>query len=124
MQETCDTQINEVATIRGYQMVPKNDEEALLKAVANQPVTVALEGYERDFQLYDGVVFTGDCGNSLTHAVTTVGYGTSEEGLNYWLIKNSWGQSWGENGYMKIQRNVERQGGLCGIAMKASYPTA
>ncbi|KAB2032390.1 hypothetical protein ES319_D05G370000v1 [Gossypium barbadense] len=124
MQETCDTQINEVATISGYQMVPKNDEEALLKAVANQPVSVALEGYGRDFQLYDGGVFTGDCGNSLTHAVTIVGYGTSKKGLNYWLIKNSWGQRWGENGHMKIQRNVERQGGLCGIAMKASYPTA
>ncbi|KAK8300269.1 hypothetical protein V6Z11_D05G372500 [Gossypium hirsutum] len=113
MQETCDTQINEVATIK-----------ALLKAVVNQPVSVALDGYERDFHLYSGGVFTGDCGNSLNHAVTIVGYGTSEEGLNYWLIKNSWGQRWGENGYMKIQRNVERQGGLCGIAMKASYPTA
>ncbi|XP_017640138.1 ervatamin-B-like [Gossypium arboreum] len=124
IQETCDTQINEVATISGYQMVPKNDEEALLKAVTNQPVSVALEGNGRDFQFYNGGVFTGDCGNSLTHAVTIVGYGTSEEGLNYWLIKNSWGQSWGENGYMKIQRNVETQGGLCGIAMKASYPIA
>ncbi|KAG8492171.1 hypothetical protein CXB51_009617 [Gossypium anomalum] len=97
-RETCDTQINEVATISGYQMVPKNDEEALLKAVTNQPVSVAVEGHGRDFQFYNGGVFTGDCGNSLTHAVTIVGYGTSEEGLNYWLIKNSWGQSWGANG--------------------------
>ncbi|MBA0865507.1 hypothetical protein Goshw_012851 [Gossypium schwendimanii] len=105
-------------------MVPKNDEEALLKAAANQPVSVALEGTGRDFQLYSGGVFTGDCGNSLTHAATIVGYGTSEEGLNYWLIKNSWGETWGENGYMRIQRNVETQGGLCGIAMKASYPIA
>ncbi|KAK5833947.1 hypothetical protein PVK06_017814 [Gossypium arboreum] len=122
IQETCETQINEVATISGYQMVPKNDEEALLKAVTNQPVSVALEGHGRDFQFYNGGVFTGDCGNSLTHAVTIVGYGTSKEGLNYWLIKNSWGQRWGENGYMKIQRNCETQGGLCGIAKKASYP--
>ncbi|TYI32458.1 hypothetical protein ES332_A04G064000v1 [Gossypium tomentosum] len=89
MQETCDTQINKVATISDYRMVPENDEEALLKAVTNQPVSVALEGHGRDFQFYNGGVFTGDCGNSLTHAVTTVGYGTSEEGLNYWLIKNS-----------------------------------
>ncbi|TYH74371.1 hypothetical protein ES332_D05G394200v1 [Gossypium tomentosum] len=121
-QETCDTQINEVATTSGYQMVPKNDEEALLKPVTNQPVSVALEGHGRDFQFYNGGVFKGDCGNSLTHAVTIVGYGTSEEGLNYWLIKNSWGETWRENGYMRIQRNVETQGGLCGIAMKASYP--
>ncbi|KAB2086712.1 hypothetical protein ES319_A04G052600v1 [Gossypium barbadense] len=89
MQETCDTQINKVATISDYRMVPENDEEALLKAVTNQPVSVALEGHGRDFQFYNGGVFTGDCGNSLTHAVTTVGYGTSEEGLNYRLIKNS-----------------------------------
>nr|KJB61530.1 hypothetical protein B456_009G364600 [Gossypium raimondii] len=112
MQETCDTQINKVATISGYQMVPKNDKKALLKAVKNQPVSVALE------------VFKGDYENSLTHAVTIVGYGTSEEGLNYFFIKNSWGETWGENGYMKIQRNVNMKGGLCGIAMKASYPIA
>ncbi|MFQ6640989.1 hypothetical protein Gotur_017062 [Gossypium turneri] len=85
MQETCDTQINEVATISGYQMVPKNDEEALLKAIKNQPVSVALEGHGRDFQFYNGGVFKGDYGNSLTHAVTIVGYGTSEEGLNYFF---------------------------------------
>ncbi|MBA0776429.1 hypothetical protein Gotri_011424 [Gossypium trilobum] len=145
MQETCDTQIKEVATISGYQMVPKNDQEALLKAVKNQPVSVALEGHGRDFQFYiiDFLsfssysiyiclnclplacgVFKGDYGNSLTHAVTIVGYGTSEEGLNYFFIKNSWGETWGENGYMKIQRNVNMKGGVCGIAMKASYPIA
>ncbi|XVE53077.1 hypothetical protein DITRI_Ditri02bG0175600 [Diplodiscus trichospermus] len=60
----------------------------------------------------------------MSHAVTIVGYGTSEEGTDYWLIKNSWGPSWGENGYMRIQRNVGTPGGLCGIAMKASYPIA
>ncbi|XP_040967100.1 vignain-like [Gossypium hirsutum] len=89
MQETCNTQINKVATISVYRMVPENDEEALLKAVTNQPVSVALVGHGRDFKFYNGGVFTGDCGNSLSHAVTIVGYGTSEEGLIYWLIKNS-----------------------------------
>ncbi|PPS05386.1 hypothetical protein GOBAR_AA15266 [Gossypium barbadense] len=109
MQETCDTekQINKVdVIIKGYQMVPINDEQALLKVVANQPVPVALEGHGRDFQFYN---------------VTIVGYGTSIEGLDYWVVKNSWGKAWGENGYMRIQRNVNKQGGLCGIAMKASY---
>ncbi|MBA0787386.1 hypothetical protein Gotri_025662, partial [Gossypium trilobum] len=123
-QETCDTkkQINSVdVIINGYQMVPTNDEQALLKVVANQPVSVAIEGYGQDFRYYRGGVYTGDCGNALNHAVTIVGYGTSEEGLDYWLVKNSWGETWGENGYMRIQRNVNTQGGLCGIAMKASY---
>ncbi|KAB2032371.1 hypothetical protein E1A91_D05G380300v1 [Gossypium mustelinum] len=123
-QETCDTkkQINRVdVIINGYQMVPTNDEQALLKVVANQPVSVAIEGYGQDFRYYRGGVYTGDCGNALNHAVTIVGYGTSEEGLDYWLVKNSWGETWGENGYMRIQRNVNTQGGLCGIATKASY---
>ncbi|PPD68472.1 hypothetical protein GOBAR_DD34650 [Gossypium barbadense] len=123
-QETCDTekQINKVATINEYQMVPENDEEALLKVVASQPVSVAIEGHGQDFRFYSGGVFTGDCGNALSHAVTVVGYGTSEEGLNYWLAKNSWGETWGEKGYIRIQRDANTPGGLCGIAMKASYP--
>ncbi|XP_052485933.1 ervatamin-B [Gossypium raimondii] len=123
-QETCDTekQINKVATINEYQMVPENDEEALLMVVASQPVSVAIEGHGQDFRFYSGGVFTGDCGNALSHAVTVVGYGTSEEGLNYWLVKNSWGETLGENGYIRIQRDANTPGGLCGIAMKASYP--
>ncbi|KAA3453114.1 zingipain-2-like [Gossypium australe] len=124
MQGNCDTEkrINGVdVIINGYQMVPRNDEQALLKVVANQPVSVAIEGHGQDFKFYSGGVFTGNCGNTLSHAVTIVGYETSDEGLDYWLIKNSWGETWGENGYMRIQRNVTTQGGLCGIAMKASY---
>ncbi|KAK8300255.1 hypothetical protein V6Z11_D05G371000 [Gossypium hirsutum] len=123
-QETCDTekQINKVATINEYQMVPENDEEALLKVVTSQPVSVAIEGHGQDFRFYSGGVFTGDCGNALSHAVTIVGYGTSEEGLNYLLVNNSWGETWGENGYIRIQRDANTPGGLCGIAMKASYP--
>ncbi|KAK8647812.1 hypothetical protein V6N13_121539 [Hibiscus sabdariffa] len=118
-QETCDSEkhIDKVATINGYQMVPANDEEALLKAVANQPVSVALDSRGRNFQFYTGTgVFTGECDSVLTHGVTIVGYGTSEEGLKYWVIKNSWGKTWGENGFMKIQRGVNAPGGLCGIA--------
>ena len=126
MQEICDTetQKNNAATINSYEMVPENDEDALLKAVANQPVSVALDGSGQTFKFYKGGVFTGDCGTDLTHAVTIVGYGTTEEGTDYWLVKNSWGETWGENGYMKIQRDVNTPGGLCGIAKKASYPIA
>ncbi|XVF25663.1 hypothetical protein REPUB_Repub13aG0232900 [Reevesia pubescens] len=112
-----------VANISNYEEVPTNNEEAILKAVTNQPVSVAIDGEGRDFKFYSGGVFSGYCGNSLTHAVTIIGYGTSEEGIKYWLIKNSWGQSWGENGYMRIQRDVNTPQGLCGLAMKASYPT-
>ncbi|KAG8492172.1 hypothetical protein CXB51_009593 [Gossypium anomalum] len=127
MQETCDTgkQINKVS-ITGYTTVPEKNEEALLKAVAKQPVSVVIRGYSysygKNFQLYKGGVFTEDCGSSFAHAVTVVGYGTGEEGLNYWLVKNSWGETWGENGYIRIQRDMNTPGGLCGIAMEASYP--
>ncbi|KAL2521897.1 Senescence-specific cysteine protease SAG12 [Forsythia ovata] len=57
----------------------------------------------------------------LDHGVTTVGYGTTSEGTKYWLIKNSWGTSWCENGYIRM---LDTEEGLCGIAMQASYPTA
>ncbi|XWS18489.1 hypothetical protein CRYUN_Cryun32bG0048100 [Craigia yunnanensis] len=124
MQGTCSIgkAQAQLSGISSYEEVPSNDEEALLKAVTNQPVSVAIDGSERDFMLYSGGVFSGDCGNTLSHAVTIIGYGTSEDGTKYWLIKNSWGQSWGENGYMRIQRDVAPEG-LCGLAKKASYPT-
>lgn len=67
-------------------------------------------------------VFTGKCGTSLDHGVVVVGYG-SENGVDYWLVRNSWGSGWGENGYFKMERNLRRsRAGKCGIAMEASYP--
>ncbi|KAF8014566.1 hypothetical protein BT93_H0400 [Corymbia citriodora subsp. variegata] len=109
--------------IRGYEDVPRNDEDALLKAVANQPVAVAVDSNE-DFHFYSSGVFTGKCGTDYDHAVTIVGYGTSTDGMKYWLAKNSWGTGWGEKGYVRIQREVDAKEGLCGIAMLASYPVA
>jgi KDEL-tailed cysteine endopeptidase len=69
-------------------------------------------------------VFTGDCNTELNHGVTVVGYGEDEddEGTKYWIVKNSWGADWGEQGYIRMQRNVQAKEGLCGLAMEASYP--
>ncbi|KAI8001589.1 Senescence-specific cysteine protease SAG12 [Camellia lanceoleosa] len=75
-----------------------------------------------DFKLYSSGVFTGNCGTNLDHAVTIIGYGATSDGTKYWLVKNSWGSGWGENGYMKIKRDIAANEGLCGIAMQASYP--
>ncbi|XP_021899052.1 zingipain-2-like [Carica papaya] len=111
------------ANITNYENVPQNDERALQQAVAKQPVSVAIDARGSEFQFYSSGIFNGVCGNSLTHAVTIVGYG-SEKGIDYWLIKNSWGKTWGDAGYMKIKRNGGVPGGLCGIAMQASYPIA
>ncbi|XP_015881325.3 senescence-specific cysteine protease SAG39 [Ziziphus jujuba] len=123
---TCNTQkeANRAAKITGHEDVPANSEAALLKAVANQPVSVAIDAGGFEFQFYSSGVFTGSCGTELDHGVAAVGYGTSEDGTKYWLVKNSWGTQWGEEGYIRMQRDVEAKEGLCGIAMQASYPTA
>ncbi|KAI9120078.1 hypothetical protein K1719_009047 [Acacia pycnantha] len=114
---------NHVASIKGYEDVPANSEQALQKAVVKQPVSVAIDASGSDFQFYKSGIFTGSCGTELDHGVIAIGYGVSDN-TEYWLVKNSWGTEWGEEGYIRMQRNVDAQEGLCGIAMQASYPTA
>ncbi|KAL6646357.1 hypothetical protein ACP70R_017965 [Stipagrostis hirtigluma subsp. patula] len=111
-----------VVTIDGYEDVPANDEAALKKAVAHQPVSVAIEASGSHFQFYSEGVFTGRCGTELDHGVTAVGYGVAADGTKYWVVKNSWGPEWGEKGYIRMAREVGAKEGLCGIAMEPSYP--
>lgn len=121
---SCDTYRKnaKVVTIDDYEDVPSNSEKALQKAVASQPISVAIEAGGRTFQFYDSGVYTGACGTALDHGVTAVGYGT-ENGKDYWIVKNSWGSSWGESGYIRMERNLLGAAtGKCGIAMEASYP--
>ncbi|KAI4387270.1 hypothetical protein MLD38_005113 [Melastoma candidum] len=121
---TCDsTRVNsKVVSIDGFEDVPPYDELSLKKAVAEQPVSVAIEAGGREFQLYQSGVFTGECGTALDHGVIAVGYGR-EHHHDYWLVRNSWGNGWGENGYIKMERNLANNYfGKCGIAMEASYP--
>lgn len=119
-QDSCKSQ-DTVVKMNRYENVPASSEPTLLTAVARQPVAVGIAVNE-DFHLYQNGVYDGSCGNELNHAVTIIGYGTNDNGTKYWLIKNSWGASWGENGYMKIARDIGIDDGLCGIATMASYP--
>ncbi|XP_049398580.1 cysteine protease XCP1-like [Solanum stenotomum] len=121
---TCDEkrEESEVVTIDGYHDVPANDEQSLLKALANQPLSVAIEASGRDFQFYKGGVFDGHCGTALDHGVAAVGYG-STKGLDYIIVKNSWGAKWGEKGFIRMKRNIGKAEGLCGIYKMASFPT-
>ncbi|CAL9073970.1 unnamed protein product [Musa acuminata var. zebrina] len=121
---TCDQlrKNTKVVVIDGYEDVPENDEQALRNSVANQPVSVAIEAGGREFQLYQSGIFTGRCGTELDHGVVVVGYGT-EDGKDYWIVRNSWANDWGEAGYIRMERNVKTSTGKCGIAMEPSYPT-
>jgi KDEL-tailed cysteine endopeptidase len=104
--------------------VKPNDQLSLKAAVAKQPIAVAIEADTKYFQSYSGGVLTSSsCGTSLDHGVLAVGYG-EENGQKYWLVKNSWGTSWGDQGYVKIGRSEStNDAGICGIAMDPSFPT-
>ncbi|CAI0434773.1 unnamed protein product [Linum tenue] len=112
-----------VVTITGYKDVPANNEQALLKALAGQPLSVAIDASGRDFQFYSGGVFDGHCGTSLDHGVAAVGYGSGGKGLDYVIVKNSWGPKWGEKGFIRMKRNTGKPEGMCGLYKMASYPT-
>ncbi|XP_004239155.2 vignain-like [Solanum lycopersicum] len=111
-----------VVNIDGHEMVPEKDEDALMKAVANQPISVAIDASGSDLQFYSEGVFNGNCGTELDHGVAVVGYGSTHDGTKYWIVKNSWGTEWGEQGYFRMQRGIDAEEGLCGITMEASYP--
>ena len=106
--------------VTGYKDVQTSSEQALMSAVAQQPVSVAIEADQSVFQLYQSGVLNGACGTNLDHGVLVVGYG-EENGQAYWLVKNSWGASWGLNGYVKIARGSGGVG-MCGILSDPSYP--
>merc|ERR1719398_164087 len=92
-----------------------SNEADLLDAVANTgPVSVAIEADQMAFQLYSGGVLSSGCGTNLDHGVLAVGYDS-----NSFKVKNSWGTSWGNSGYVQISQS----GNTCGIHSDASYPT-
>ena len=103
--------------------VTADSETALIASIAKNPVSVAIQANHLSFQLYKSGVYSGNCGTKLDHGVLAVGYGVTN-GKNYYKVKNSWGGSWGEKGYIFISREEKDGKGKCGIQMAASYPIA
>lgn len=108
---------------KSFTDVTKNSDSALMTAIAKQPVSIAIQANQPDFQLYKSGVLTGTCGTNLDHGVLAVGYGTWTDGTDYYKVKNSWGTGWGMGGYILIQRGKNQRCGECGILCgPPSYP--
>jgi C1A family cysteine protease len=108
---------------KSFTDVAKNSDSALMTALVQQPVSVAIQANQPAFQLYKSGVLTGSCGTNLDHGVLAVGYGTWTDGTDYYKVKNSWGTSWGMSGYILIQRGNPQRCGECGILCgPPSYP--
>jgi len=107
--------------VKGFKDVARDDEQALMEAVMQQPVSIAVEADKSAFQLYRGGILSSTCGTTLDHGVLLVGYGT-ENGQKYWKVKNSWGTSFGEDGYIRLKRG-KGGAGECGLLSgPPSYP--
>jgi KDEL-tailed cysteine endopeptidase len=118
--QTCSS----IAKISSCNDVTPNDQLALKAAVAQQPVAIALSADTLVFQSYSkGILTASSCYTELDHGVLIVGYG-EENGQKYWTVKNSWSETWGDAGYIRIGRSEStNDAGICGIAMDASFPT-
>jgi cathepsin L len=135
-----------VANITGYVELPVNNYTALMNAVQTMPI--AISAAAEPWMSYETGVFNSDCGSDVDHAIVLEGYGhDSASGLDYYLVRNSWSASWGEEGYIRIVRvdsptqpcledKTPGDGdgckggpseitvcGECGILSDSSYPT-
>jgi C1A family cysteine protease len=104
--------------IHGFFDLPAGDANQLHAGIYKSPTSVAIEADQFAFQAYKSGVITTGCGQNLDHGVLAVGYGT-ENGVDYFLVKNSWGSSWGDQGYVKIGASADN---VCGILSMASLP--
>jgi C1A family cysteine protease len=85
------------------------------QALNEQTVSIAVNARQWNFKYYESGVLEDCVGDLLDHAVAAVGYDT-EDGKDYWIVRNSWGADWGDHGYIKVAF------GACGADREAMYP--
>lgn len=115
MDGTCTENLKERKEVHstGHEMVKKNNVDALKEALVQWPVSVAIDASGMAFNMYKGGIFPEtSCKKMLDHAVQVVGWGT-EKNQEYWIVRNSWGPSWGEEGYIRFE--IVSGKGTCGI---------
>ncbi|XP_044135701.1 zingipain-2-like [Bufo gargarizans] len=111
-QNACGFKDDKAITLNLTKYYSLPDEDSILSAVALEGPVVVSFGVDQDFQLYSHGIFDGECAEEANHAIISVGYGSEEDESGdkkpYWIIKNSWGDTWGENGFAKVQRNTNQ----------------
>jgi len=124
---TCQTTCPKISktTVLSITYIQPNSDQAMMSALMKQPVSIAIEADQKEFQLYKSGIFTGKCGSNLDHGVLLVGY-TSDA----YILKNSWDSTWGDNGYMYIAKGNDpltgkpfnNGNGQCGLLMQGVIP--
>ena len=101
-----DVPLTKVASIAGVVELPTNNPQKLMEAVATQgPVSISVAA--SDFKNYESGIYSGDCGYVTNHAVVLIGYGADDKGNLYWIVRNSWGEKWGEQGHIRLPREPD-----------------
>lgn len=121
--QTCRYDGSNAIKITGFEWIPEGDEDKLKEAISTiGPISIEMDASHDSFIHYSsGIYFEPECSSHrFDHGVLAVGYGTTENGEDYYIMKNWWGEKWGENGYFKLARNRDNH---CGIATRAVYPT-
>jgi len=120
---TCQySQPKGVAEVSTYKDIKHNSDESLMDALQNGPVSIAIDAEGIAFQMYRKGIIKRFCGDSLDHGVLVVGYGSEANGGEYYIVKNSWGSSWGEDGYVLLGAHNKGKTGTCGCLQEPSMP--